>query len=110
MKFITKEEFDKAVETIELALKTGQVRFGHYNEAQDVMTNLLFCDSNPDNGVIAYSRVFFVSPEQAIKERLLEVRQILNAQRKESQEKHKTLEDLEKTEKVLAAELASLKE
>ena len=110
MKFVTKADFDKAIATVELALKNGQVKFGHYADSPDLMTQLLFSDGNIDNGVITSEKALFISPEVALKESLVNIR--LNiARRKGSVETESNiLEKLEKKEKELVAALAALKE
>lgn len=108
MKFVTKAEFDKAVETLELAVKNGQVRYGHHDDPE-VMIEVLFCNAS-NTTIVNVSHTSFVPPFMAAQAKLLETRNRLNKHKLEHELKSKSLEDLEKTEKELAKVLVTLKE
>ncbi|HXN74972.1 MAG TPA: hypothetical protein VN855_00585 [Candidatus Acidoferrum sp.] len=108
MKFVTKEEFEKAVATLKQAVKNGQVRYGHYDNTEE-MAGVLF-SSMGNMSLVDASHATFVPPATAAQAKLFIVRNRLNRYRQEHSVRSKELEDLEKTEKELAKSLASLKE
>lgn len=108
MKFVTKAEFEKAVEILKLAVKNGQVQYGHHDNPES-MTNVYFSNGNHMVS-IDISHAAFVSPIVIAQSKLLNVRNQLNKHRNEHEIKSKELEDLEKSEKELAKSLATLKE
>jgi hypothetical protein len=107
MKFVTKLEFDAAIEIVKRAAENGQVRYGHYENPVELKL-ALFGDLG-DNTVNA-SSVSFVHPREAAQGRLISTRNELNRVRKNHEASAKELASLEKTEKELANLVAVLKE
>lgn len=112
MKFITKEEFDKALATLETAVSSGQVRYGRYDEEGEEMTSLFFGDSAPGvhRAIVPSNAVHFVSPSIAAKAKLVSVRKALTKHQEESNKNQKSLESLESQERKLANLVPTLKE
>lgn len=108
MKFVTKEEFEKAVATLKSAVKNGQVRYGHYDNTEE-MVGVLF-SSMGNMTLVDAGHATFVPPATAAQAKLFIVRNRLNRYKQEHQTRTKELEDLEKTEKELTKDLATLKE
>jgi hypothetical protein len=108
MKFVTKEEFEKAITTVKLALKNGQVKYGHHDN-QEEMSLLLIGDADK-LVIVDANHTTFISPFMSAQAHLLKIRAQLNQFRQENEEKVKELESLEKKEKELADIVAALKE
>lgn len=112
MKFVTKEEFEKALTTLEAAVASGQVRYGRWDEKGDEMTSVLFGDSviGPHRTIVASNAVHFVTATVAAKDKLISVRKSLTKKREESDKNQKSLESLESEERKLASLVPTLKE
>jgi hypothetical protein len=112
MKFVTKEEFEKALATLEAATASGQIRYGRYDEEGDEMTSILFGDARTDvhRIVVPSNAVHFVSASVAAKAKLISVRKALSKQQEESNKNQKTIENLESEERKLANLVPTLKE
>jgi hypothetical protein len=107
MKFVTKEEFEKALAIVELAVKNGQVRYGHHDNTTEV--EAMFFDGEFD-GPVPPNRVSFLSPYTAAQSKLLVVRNSLNKLRQEHEAKNKSIEELERQEQELMRLVPVLKE
>lgn len=110
MKFVTKEEFDKAIATIKLAVDNRQVRYSHYSANEDAMVCFYFSHLYTGGSEVSPNQVTFASPEKAAKDLLLEARKDLEIARKVLNRETSYVEQCEKKEKELSNMLAALKE
>jgi hypothetical protein len=107
MKFVTKEEFEKAIITLELALQNGQVRYGRYDDTVE-MNTLLFSVDSMDS--VPADHACFISPLVAAKNRLASIRNKLSKQKEMASQNSRLLEELGKKEQELALLVPILKE
>jgi hypothetical protein len=107
MKFVTKEEFDKSVATIQLAVENGQVQSGHYENPEEVVQ--LFFGGKSLDPVFSVDVVSFVAPIRAAENKLLRIRNKLNKFKEYYNTKTKELEFLEKEEQAISNILTKLK-
>ena len=110
MKFVTKEEFDKAVAVVKNAVESGQVRYNPYNSDEDVMVSFNFKAPGAGASEITPGQVSFASPEKAAKDLLIAARKDLEGARKSLNRETSYVEHCEKKEKELSNLLAVLKE
>jgi hypothetical protein len=107
MRFIAKKEFELAVETIELAIKNGQVRYGHHDSTVGVEEVVFVAEGGE---TLASNRLSFVSPFVAAQQQLIRVRKSLSDFRTQSELNQRAIEQFEKVEKKLAELVPTLKE
>jgi hypothetical protein len=107
MRFIAKKEFDQAIETIELAIKNGQVRYGHHDNTIEVVEVAFIAHSGE---TVSSNRLSFVSPFVAAQQLLINTRKMLQNVKTQSESTKKTVEELETIEKRLAQLVPTLKE
>lgn len=106
MDFVTKKEYESAIEIITRAVLNGQLALINQEDALHI-TAFMFIQGFDSYSVNAAS---FISPEQAIKARLFEVRKELKRFKEESNCRQKSLDSLESEEKKLMAKLPTVKE
>lgn len=109
MKFVTKEQYDNAIEIVKNAIESGQLQYGHYSEEnKEVLTEVYFEGPNTQNLHPDY--VSFISPELAIKNQLFILRQQLKTERENKTNVQKLVDVLENEEKQLVKLLPTSKE
>jgi len=109
MKFVTKKEFEGAVEVLKLAIKNGQVQYGRYDAKDNIDGDLCF-STMPYGSYVDVDHTSFVSPFEAANAQLIAVRDRLNKQKSKVNKESKDLEELEAKERQLARIVPTLKE
>ena len=109
MKFVTKEEFEKAIATIELAVKSGQVKYGHHDNQLEVF-KLRFNINDTSYDFVEMQSVSFVSPFVAAQNKLFSLRASLLKAREENKSSAQAVEELEKQVAQLGTLVPTLKE
>lgn len=109
MKFVTKEQFENALSTLNTAIENGQVVFGRYDhEYLEPMTELLFSGSGTNPEIIECNKVTFRSPADSAKSKLYNLRQEIAIKKIHTSQSQKEMETLEAQEKNLQNALTAL--
>lgn len=111
MKFVTKEEFDKAVAVIDMALSSGQVSRALHEQEPYQLNRLIFEQEGDMGGGSQFtaSQVSLMAPEKAIQIRLFQLRNDLKKHKFACSDASRVIGNLETLEKELVNALALLK-
>ena len=109
MKFVTKQEFERAIATIELAVNNGQVKYGHHDNQLEIF-KLRFSINDTSYDLVEMQSVSFVSPFVAAQNKLFALRALLTKAREETKLSAQAVEELEKQVSELGTLVPTLKE
>jgi hypothetical protein len=107
MRFITKKEFDQALEVLELGIKNKQIQYGHHDSPVPI-EEVVFIANGGES--IESNRLSFVSPFISAQQQLMNTRNMLKHAKTQSELTSKAVEEFEKLEKQLAQLVPTLKE
>ena len=109
MNFVTKQQFEDALKVIDSAIKSGQLMYVEHEKDNIIIDHFGFFYKHADY-FFPPQKVTFVHPSQSVKTKLLDVRRQLQENKKNAEDSHKKVQELEEQEKLLATKLLSLKE
>jgi hypothetical protein len=105
MEFVTKKEFEAALEVIEKAIKSKQLGIMDSSlEARSIIESVGFFDAWHTE--FSANRITFWAPDMAAKEELHFIRNQLKKEKENLNQKQSVIEALEKMEKKLISAIA----
>jgi len=107
MRFITKKEFEQAIEVLELSIKNKQIHYGHHDSSVAI-DEIAFIVNGGES--VESNRLSFISPFVSAQQQLIGIRNMLKNAKTQSELTQKAVQELEKLEKQLVQLVPTLKE